>query len=68
MNSSWEQHIEKLITALLARSGRDKDGEKDEKITSRIRQLVLRQGPGEQPVFDGAPLQIAAFMGGEDHE
>ncbi|HPD57997.1 MAG TPA: type III-B CRISPR-associated protein Cas10/Cmr2 [Smithellaceae bacterium] len=64
------KHIEELISAQLARSGlsKEKERENNEKIVRSIRQLVLRKDKEGQTLFDALPLQIAAFMGGEDHE
>jgi CRISPR-associated protein Cmr2 len=69
-NPLWEKYIDRLISAQLRRSEQSKNKEKnnDESIVTSIRQLILRKKNGEPPKFDALPLQIAAFMGGEDHD
>jgi len=67
---SREEYVNKLIQTQLSRSGqsRDQDQDKQKEIAQWIRRLVLLKKPEAPSSFDAAPLQIAAFMGGEDHE
>jgi len=69
-DKSGEDYVNKLIQAQLGRSGqsRDQEKEKQKEIAEWIQQLVLLKKPNAMSSFDAAPLQIAAFMGGEDHE